>query len=181
VTLSGPVTVSGPVNVAWQEPAYVQEPAYAQAAPKPPAIDTPVGRPSAVRARVPTTTVRQAPDADGNAELELKTEDLTVQRATVSNGSVLIRKVVEAKDISIPVDLAREEYVVERIPAGGPPTTPFGDGQMEINVPLTRQTATPVITPRVIEVIRIKKTLHTDQQNVTGRVRTETVDVTKVQ
>ena len=136
---------------------------------------------------VPTAPVpqtRSAPPMEttvtnvaGGDTLELKAEDMTVDKRTVSNGSVRVRKYVVSEQKSIPIEVCREDYVVERIPASGAPTTPWGGGEVVIDIPLTRQTATPVITPRVYETLRIRKTLDCVTEQVTGTVRTEKFEV----
>jgi len=111
--------------------------------------------------------------------LELKAEDLTVDKKTVSNGSVRIRKYVVSEQKSVPIEVCREDYVVERIPGSGAPTTQWGESDVVIDIPLTRQTATAVITPRVYETLRIRKTLDCVTEQVTGTVRTEKFEVIK--
>lgn len=113
--------------------------------------------------------------------LELKTEDLSVGRNVVSNGSARIRKYVVTETKSIPVTLKREEFVVERVPASGAPTTVFGEASSTIDLPLTVETATVVITPRVVEVIKVHKVVETEQREISATLRTEKVEVTKHQ
>ena len=62
---------------------------------------------------VVTGAVETVPEAD----IALHKEELVVGKREVSNGGVLIRTVVQTENVSQPVDLRREEYVIERIPA----------------------------------------------------------------
>ena len=110
-------------------------------------------------------------------KMELKAEDMTVDKRTVSNGAIRIRKYVVSEQKSVPIEVCREDYVVERVPASGQPTTAWGEGETYIELPLTRQVATPVITPRIYETLRIRKVVDCDTEQVTGTVRTERFEV----
>lgn len=114
---------------------------------------------------------------DGETRIELKAEDMTVDKKTVSNGAVRIRRYVVSEQKSVPIEVCREDYVIERVPASGQPTTPWGEGEIVIELPMTRQVATPVITPRIYETLRIRKTVDCDTEQVTGTVRTERFEV----
>jgi len=165
----GPITVSGgPITV----------------------IGSNAGSSSAVATRAPDSTVASTTSTATSATastiqggdgtlLELKTEGLTVERRTVSNGAARIRKYVVTETQTIPVTVRREEILVERVPASGVPTTPFGEAEAVIEVPLTVETVSPVITPRVIERVRIHRKVETDQKDVTATLRTEKLDVIK--
>lgn len=144
----------------------------------------PVGRDAstALPAHLPPptrSTVETTANLAAGETLELKAEDMTVDKRTVSNGSVRVRKYVVSEQKSVPIEVCREDYVVERIPASGQPTTSWGGGDVVIDIPLTRQTATAVITPRVYETLRIRKTVDCVTEQVTGTVRTEKFEVIK--
>jgi uncharacterized protein (TIGR02271 family) len=51
------------------------------------------------------------------ADIALHKEEMVVGKREISNGGVLIRRVVQTENVSQPVQLQREEYVIERIPA----------------------------------------------------------------
>jgi len=125
--------------------------------------------------RVETTTTTTTTDES----LELKTEDFSVRKETVSNGAARIRKYVVSEQKSVPVTVCREDFTVERIPGYGTPTTPWGGGELVIDIPLTREVAYPVVTPRVTEVIRVRKTVDCVTNLITGTVRTEKFEVLK--
>lgn len=164
VTVSGPITVTGPVTVGTAT-----------------TTTTTIPSPAVTHAHPPASTSSSHTHGihgDG-VHLELKTEDLTVDRRTTSNGAARIRKYVVTEERSIPVTLRREEFTVERVPASGVPTTPFGEASSVIDIPLTVETAVGVVTPRVIEVIRVHKTVETDTKEIKGVLRTEKVDITK--
>ena len=111
--------------------------------------------------------------------MELKTESLAIDRKTVSNGSARIRKYVVSEPQTVSTTVRREELEIQRIPASGAPTTPFGEAEVVIEVPLTTETVSAVVTPRVIERVRIHKSVSTDQKDVTATIRTEKLEVLK--
>lgn len=111
--------------------------------------------------------------------LELKTETLSVDRKTVSNGAVRIRKYVVSEPQTVSTTVRREELSIERIPASGVPTTPFGEAEAVIEVPLTTETVSAVVTPRVIERVRIHRVITNDQKDVTATLRTEKLEILK--
>jgi len=121
------------------------------------------------------------------ADIQLHKEEMVVGKREVSNGGVLIRTVVKTEDVSQPIELQREEYVIERVPASEVTSgealanqnqTVF-QGQ-EIFIPLTRQE--PVATKRAVvtEKVEIAKRIETDHQTVSTPVRSEDVQITKV-
>lgn len=111
--------------------------------------------------------------------IELKAEDLTVDKRRVSNGAVRIRKYVVSETKSVPVEVCREDYVIERVPASGAPSTPWGTTETYIDLPVTRDEVKAVITPRVYETLRIRKTVDCVTEQVSGVVRTEKYEVLK--
>jgi uncharacterized protein (TIGR02271 family) len=117
-------------------------------------------------------------------EIELRKEELVVGKREVSNGGVLIRKVVQTENVSQPVELRREEYVLERVPASqagrsaDPGILNAFQGR-EIYLPLTREEA--ISTKRVLlsEGVQYGKRIETDRQIVTAPVRAEDVEIVK--
>ena len=115
--------------------------------------------------------------ADGS-QLELKKEQATVSKQVVPSGQVSLKKTVVSETVTLPVTLNHDEYTIERVPATGEPTTAFGEA--EISLPLQKETATAVVTPKVVEVIRLKKVVVPVTSNLTAVVRTEKVETPAV-
>ena len=107
-----------------------------------------------------------------HADIELRKEELVVGKREISNGGVLIRTVVQTENVSQPIDLRREEYVIERIPsnqvqqAGGPGAENAFQGR-EIYIPLMREE--PVTSKRTVltENITVGKRVETDRETIT--------------
>ena len=100
---------------------------------------------------------------------------------------MLIRTVVQTETLNQPVELRREEYVIERLPANEAKAreavatsaeTAFQE--REIYIPLTREE--PVASKRTLlsEKVQLGKRIETDRQTVSAPLRAEDVVVTKV-
>lgn len=117
------------------------------------------------------------------ADILLHEEELVVGKREVSNGGVLIRKVVTTENVSQPIELRREEYVIERVPmsreavAGTPDTFAF-QGQ-DIYIPLMREEAVTSTRSWLTERVHLGKKIETDHQTVTQKVRKEELQVVK--
>jgi uncharacterized protein (TIGR02271 family) len=125
-------------------------------------------------------------ETKSQADILLHKEEMVVGKKDVSNGGVLIRTTVQTENVSQPVDLRREDYVIERVPASEVPdrdVTANGalvfQGQ-EIYVPLTREE--PVASKRAVLVatVQLGKRIETDRQTVSTPVRSEDVEITEV-
>jgi len=119
------------------------------------------------------------------ANIQLHKEEMVVGKRDVSNGGVVIRTVVKTENVSQPVELQREEYVLERVPASEVTAAATDTNQIifqgqEIYIPLTRQE--PVATKRTVvaEKVEVGKRIETDRQTVTTPVRSEDVQITKI-
>lgn len=121
------------------------------------------------------------------ANLVLHREELVVGKREVSNGGVLLRTIVETNSVEQPVQLRREEYVIERVPADQiqqaealPRATVEPFQEREIFIQLTREV--PVATKRAlaVEQVRLDRRVETEQVNVTRPIRAEEVVIEKV-
>jgi len=121
-----------------------------------------------------------------HADIELRKEELVVGKREVSNGGVLIRTVVQTENVSQPIDLRREEYVIERVPANDVRNRSDADASAsnafqgrEIYIPLMREE--PVTSKRTLltESVKVGKKIETDRQTITRPVRTEDVEIVK--
>ena len=118
--------------------------------------------------------------ADTTAErsIKLKDEELRVGKREIEAGGVRLRKVIRTEVVNKPVELKREEIVVERVPASDRTTTEdFSED--EIYVPLRREEAVVAKEARVREEVRIGKRHETEQQTISDTVRHEDVEIEK--
>jgi len=113
------------------------------------------------------------------ARMQLSEEQLTVGKREVEAGGVRLRKVVRTETVNRPVELRREEIVIERVPAQGTTARP-GEAsfrEQEVYIPLRREEAVVQKDVRVREEVHARKESQTETQQVSGQVRKEDVDV----
>ena len=94
------------------------------------------------------------------------------------NGAVRLRKVVKTETVNQPVELKREEIVVERTSADDPnaiPAAAFREG--EVTVPLKREEAVVEKTAHVTGEVKVQKTAESDTHQVRETVRKEDLKV----
>ena len=124
-------------------------------------------------------TTRATSSDQDTVEVPLTEEELKVGKRTVSAGQVRLRKIVRTEIVNQPVEVRREDVVVERIPAsevhGGAVNSDFKEET--INVPLSREEAVVSKEAHVTGAVRVSKTAMTETQNVSDSVRKEDVEV----
>jgi uncharacterized protein (TIGR02271 family) len=116
------------------------------------------------------------------AEINLHKEELVVGKREVSNGGVLVRTLVQTEPVSQTVNLRREEYVIERIPAGasaGQSAPGIAFTGREVYIPLMREEAISGKRIVLTEAIKLGKKVETDRQTISAPVRTEDVEIVK--
>ncbi len=132
---------------------------------------------------VTVTTGSAGVEVLDQAEIDLRKEELVVGKREISNGGVLIRTVVQSSEVKQPIELKREEYIIERIPAGSPRDQQARAENAfqgrEIYIPLMREEAVSGKRTILTEAIKIGKRVETDQQIVSMPVRSEDVEVVK--
>ncbi|HEY0793338.1 MAG TPA: PRC and DUF2382 domain-containing protein [Chthoniobacterales bacterium] len=132
---------------------------------------------------VPTSETHLAADrrAGGVTEpVELTTEEerLKVGTRQVEAGRVRLRKIVRTEEVSVPVELRREDVVVERVPADQVRTgarSDFTEGEVEMTV--HREEAVVGKETVVTGAVRARKTEEVEHQTVSDTVRKEDVEV----
>lgn len=112
-------------------------------------------------------------------EIQLHKEEMVVGKRQTSNGGVLVRTVVQTENVSQPIELNREEYVIERVPASEVKGTETAFQGREIYIPLTREEPLTSKRALVTEKVQITKRIETDKQTVSTPVRSEDVVITK--
>jgi uncharacterized protein (TIGR02271 family) len=114
-----------------------------------------------------------------SANVKLHEEKVKVGKRQVEAGGVRLRKIIRTETVNQPVELHREEIVVERVPAtqsgDQPGTTMFQ--QEDIFIPLRREEPVVQKEARVREEVRVSKKAQTERQNVSEQVRKEDVEV----
>lgn len=132
-------------------------------------------RPDAVTtAGASTGSSDRAGDLDEQQRMQLREEQLLVDKERVRAGEVLIRKEVVIEQQSIEVPVSREEVVIERRAAADVDTSgePIGAGE-EIRVPLSEERVNVDKRPVVREEISVGKRTVRDTEEVSDTVRRE--------
>jgi uncharacterized protein (TIGR02271 family) len=111
------------------------------------------------------------------ARIPLHEEELTVGKREVEAGGIRLRKIIRTETVQQPVEIRREDVVVERVPATErqPAGTAF-EGE-DIYIPLRREEPIVSKETHVREEVRARKTAETERQTVAGQVRKEDVQV----
>ncbi len=117
---------------------------------------------------------------DQEANVKLHEERVKIGKREVESGGVRIRKIVRTETVSEPVELRREEVVIERVPTEGSadasdPTASFSEE--DIFIPLRREEAVVEKQSRVREEVRVGKKTEVEHDNISETVRREDVEI----
>lgn len=110
-------------------------------------------------------------------KVPISEEEVKVGKREVEHGAAQIRKEVRTERVNTPVDLKREELVVERVEAGegNVPEDAFREG--EVRIPLKEEEAVIQKEAKVVGEVRVGKKEETRRENVSETVRKEDVKV----
>ena len=112
------------------------------------------------------------------AEIPLSEERVKVGKRTVDAGDVKVQKKVSTEQVNVPVELKREDAVIERVPGQQMEQTdkePFREEQLE--VPLSREEPVVEKEVHVTGGVRVRRTEGVEQQTIQENVRREDIDV----
>ena len=112
--------------------------------------------------------------AEGSDRLQLREEQLDVEKERVQVGEVRLRKEIVTEQRNVEVPVTREEVVIERRAAAGdePVDGAIGEGD-EVRIPLMEEEVRVEKTPVVREEVSIRKRQVQDTQRVSETVRRE--------
>jgi uncharacterized protein (TIGR02271 family) len=114
---------------------------------------------------------------ESTVEVPLSEEEVKVGKRTVGAGEVKLHKTVTTESVNVPVELKREDIVVERVPAH---EVEAGKGTFQeevIKVPLSREEPVVEKEVHVTGGVRVRKTQGIDTETIQETVRREDVDV----
>ena len=112
------------------------------------------------------------------AEVPLSEEEVKVGKRTVGAGEVNLQKKVSTEQVNVPVELKREDVVIERVPAHE--TKPAGKEPFQeerVEVPLSREEPVVEKETRVVGGVRVRKTEGIERETIQESVRREDVDI----
>lgn len=129
-----------------------------------------------------TTTGAVAGNVKDEATMKLKAEEVKIGKREVEYGGIRLRKIVRTETINQPVELKREEIVIERTPAKGEVLgrdVRFEEGEQEIYIPLRREEAVVEKNVRTTEEVHVGKRTDVDRKEVSETFRREDVEIEK--
>jgi uncharacterized protein (TIGR02271 family) len=112
------------------------------------------------------------------AEVPLSEEVVKVGKRTVGAGDVKLEKKVSTEQVNVPVELKREDAVIEHVPAHEMEQgreEPFQEEHVE--VPLSQEEPVVEKQTHVTGGVRVRKTEGTEQETIHESVRREDVDI----
>ncbi|MGI9114382.1 MAG: hypothetical protein DLM52_08345 [Chthoniobacterales bacterium] len=138
---------------------------------------------SAAETDVPWDKARDASRAAWNrvergdaVRIPISEEQVKVGKREVEHGAATIRKEVRTERVNTPVDLKREELVIERTDAGGDvPQDAFREG--ELRVPLKKEEPVVQKEAKVVGAVTVGKRQESERKDISDTVRKEEVKV----
>jgi uncharacterized protein (TIGR02271 family) len=115
---------------------------------------------------------------DDTVELALAEEQLKVSKRTVPAGMVRVRKIVVTEQVQVPVEVRREEVVIERVERGeaiGADDVPF-DGKT-VELVLYEEKAVVSKEVHVSGAVRVRRIVEVEHGTVREAVRRQDVEV----
>lgn len=115
---------------------------------------------------------------DEDVRVPLSEEEVKVGKREVEYGGVRLRKVIRTETVNQPVELQREEIVVERMPASQMPSrSDVAFREEEIYVPLRREEPVVEKTAHTREEVRVGKRRESEHREINETVRREDVEI----
>ncbi|HWQ93686.1 MAG TPA: PRC and DUF2382 domain-containing protein [Clostridia bacterium] len=112
------------------------------------------------------------------ATIQLSEEELKVGKRAVEAGGVRLRKIIRTETVNQPVELQREELVIERVPASEAHSgRQQAFTEQEVYIPLRREEAVVQKETHLREEVRARKKTQSEHEEVSGEVRREDVEI----
>ena len=123
------------------------------------------------------STAQREATGENTIEVPLSEEEVKVGKRTVGAGEVKLHKTVTTEQVNVPVELKREDIVVERVAAHEVESGKGAFQEEVIKIPLSREE--PVIEKEVHVTggVRLRKTEGVDKETIQETVRRENVNV----
>lgn len=127
--------------------------------------------------RQPSRATAPTARTGDQASIPLHEEQVRVGKREVETGGVRLRKIVRTETVQQPVEVKREDVVIERVPPGQRTPSKEAFKNDELFIPLRREEPVVEKETRVTGEVRARKTTGTERQTVSGEVRKEDVEV----
>jgi uncharacterized protein (TIGR02271 family) len=132
------------------------------------------------RGRTEVAGDRSAFVGEDRSRLELREEELAIEKDVVQKGEVRVRKEVVSEERTIDVPVTREEVVIERTPVAGRSADAGVGTNEEIRIPVSEEQVRVEKTPVVKEEVKVNKRRVQDTERVRDTVRREEARVEEV-
>lgn len=140
---------------------------------EPSALSTP---PTSVRQETMDTPLPAANLAEERT-IPLKEEELKIGKRQVEAGGIRLRKIIRTETINQPIELQREEIVVERVPSNQAPAAEGKFANEDIYIPLRREEPVVQKDARVVEEVHVGKKVEVERHQISEQVRKEEMEV----
>lgn len=135
-------------------------------------------RPAASTPRAGMRSGSATRDTDGRT-LEVREEELRINKRPVTTGAAQVRKEVHTEHRSVDVPVRKEELVVERHAVGRQPASgPVGSDE-SVRVPLSEERVEVEKRPVTTEKVKVGKRMTQDEERVEADLAKENVKVDK--
>jgi len=177
--LAGVVMLSGCCTKSYKSASYKHSSSsYASAAPE---GNYSAATTAQAQAQTPTPTGRTEENAK-NMVVPLYQENVNVGKREVDSGTVRLRKVVKTETVNQPIELRREELVIERengAAKGGEQVLAQPFQEQETVIRLKREE--PVIEKQTVPAgaVTVQTRTTQEQRNIQAEVRREDIDIDK--
>lgn len=123
--------------------------------------------------------MRTAGPSAENRTIRLNEEQVKIGKREVEAGGVRLHKIIRTETVNQPVELRREEIVIERVPGNESSACDVNPSFQEedIFIPLRREEPVVQKQARVREEVRVGKKTEVDQRQVSEQVRKEDLQV----
>jgi uncharacterized protein (TIGR02271 family) len=113
-----------------------------------------------------------------NVTIPLAEERIVLGKREVEAGGIRLRKVIRTEIVHQPIELRREEIIIERVPGlEGPPSATNVFNEEVIFVPLHREEPVVAKEARIREEVRVRKTARVEHKDIEEHVRKEDIEV----
>jgi uncharacterized protein (TIGR02271 family) len=129
--------------------------------------------------RDPNERDRRFETSDKDVRMTLNEEEVRIGKREIESGGVRLRKIIRTETVNQPVELQREEIVVERVPASErtPSRTDVAFREEEVYIPLRREEPVVEKTTRAREEVHVGKKRESERRDISETVRREDVDI----
>lgn len=116
---------------------------------------------------------------ESDIHMPLREEEVRIGKREVESGGIRLRKIIRTETVNQPVELKREDVVVERVPAKDRPASKSDVAfqEEEIYIPLRREEPVVEKTAHTREEVHVTKRSDTERRDVQETVRREDVDI----